>query len=422
MAKLTGAVINVYSEGALSIEAGARGVAAIAMELDWYDDGVMCVYNADNSANDVFAHELNDMIYLREMMKRAVKALVWPLYSGGKKASAKAVENLDIIAEKCGERGNALSVVCEAYGKLWKITTFLDGSEVDSQVVASAADFEANSFVEISGEAELGAFTANLSEGENGAIAENAYSKFLEALEGCDYNVIAYVGDDSAVKSEIETFVKQQRKNGKFIQACMGNYTADCEGVISFINGVVLADGTKLDCNEVSAWLAGATAAADVNESLTYDSYDGAVAVNGELKASGQLEAKNNGLGCFIMNNGLVKIESDINTLVTYTAKKKKDFCKNRVLRVVDGICTDIKRVFDSSFAGYENNNTDGRNRFKASICDYMTAMMEKNAIENFVSDDVEVNMGSDKDQVVVSLRVQPVDSMEKADITVKVR
>ena len=51
-----------------------------------------------------------------------------------------------------------------------------------------------------------------------------------------------------------------------------------------------------------------------------------------------------------------------------------------------------------------------------------MTAMMEKNAIENFASDDVEVTMGSDKDQVVVSLRVQPVDSMEKADITVKVR
>ena len=422
MAKLTGAVINVYSEGALSIEAGARGVAAIAMELDWYDDGMMCVYNADNYANDIFAHELNDMLYLRELMKRAAKAFVWPLYSGGSKASAALGDSIAVTAKKCGERGNALKVVCEAYDKLWKVATFLDDEEVDSQIVASALDFEANSFVEISGEGAFTATTAVLSGGGNGEIDENAYSKFLEALEYCDYNVIAYTGDDSAVKSEIEVFVKQQRKDGKFIQACMGNYSADCEGIISFVNGVVLADGSKLSCDEVSAWLAGATAAADINESLTYDSYDGAVAVNGELKPSGQLEAKNKGLGCFIMNNGLVKVESDINTLITYTAKKKKDFCKNRVLRVIDGVCTDIKRVFDSSFAGYENNNPDGRNRFKASICDYMTALMEKNAIENFVSDDVEVNMGSDKDQVVVSLRVQPVDSMEKADITVKVR
>ncbi len=422
MARLTGAVINVYSEGALSIEAGARGTAAIALETDWYDDGVICVYNADDPANEVFAHQLNDMLYLREMMKRASKALVWPLYFGGAKASATIGEGITVTAKKCGERGNALTVVCEAFGELWKITTFLDDEEVDSQIVDSVSKFEANSFIELNGEGELAAATTVLSGGSNGEVDENAYSKFLEALEYCEYNVIAYTGDDSAVKSEIEVFVTGQRKNGKLIQACVGSYTADSEGVISFANGVVLSDGVKLDQNEVSAWIAGATAAADVNESLTYDSYDGAVAVNGELKASGQLEAKNKGLGCFIMNNGLVKVESDINTLITYTAKKKKDFCKNRVLRVIDGVCSDIKRVFDSSFAGYENNNADGRNRFKASICDYMTALMEKNAIENFVSDDVEVTMGSDKDQVVVSLRIQPVDSMEKADITVKVR
>ena len=136
MARLTGAVINVYSEGALSIEAGARGTAAIAIESDWYDDGVICVYNADDSANQLFAHELNDMIYLREMMKRASKALVWPLYSGGSKASAELCDGVSVTAKKCGERGNALSTACEAYGKLWKVTTFLDGYEVDSQVVS----------------------------------------------------------------------------------------------------------------------------------------------------------------------------------------------------------------------------------------------------------------------------------------------
>ena len=422
MARLTGTVINVYSEGALSIEAGARGTAAIAIESDWYDDGKICVYNADDPARELFAHELNDMLYLKEMMKRASKALVWPLYSRGTKASVGVENDLSITAKKYGERGNDISVVCEAYGKLWKVTTFLEDDEVNSQIIEKAADFAGNSFVEMSGDGELEAFSVKLSGGSNGETDSGSYSRFLEALEQQEYNVIAYTGDDSGVKSDIAVFVKQQRKDGKFIQACMGNYPADNEGVISFANGVVLSDGTALDCNGVSAWLAGAAAAADVNQSLTYDSYEGAVAVNGELKASAQLEAKNKGLGCFIPNNGMVKVESDINTLITYTAKKKKDFSKNRVLRVIDGVCSDIKRVFDSSFAGYENNNTDGRNRFKASICDYMTALMEKEAIENFVSDDVSVSMGSDKDQVVVSLRVQPVDSMEKADITVKVR
>ena len=159
-----------------------------------------------------------------------------------------------------------------------------------------------------------------------------------------------------------------------------------------------------------------------MTESLTYTVYPNAVGVTEKLTKSQQLKYKKQGLGCFIPNNGKVKVESDINTLVTYTTLKQKDFSKNRVLRVVDGICTDIKTVFDSSYAGYESNNTDGRNRFKASICEYMTELQKQGAVENFVSDDVVVSAGKDKDQVMVELRVQPIDSMEKADITVKVR
>ena len=92
------------------------------------------------------------------------------------------------------------------------------------------------------------------------------------------------------------------------------------------------------------------------------------------------------------------------------------------MLRVIDSVCADIKTVFDSSFAGAEHNNARGRNRFKASICDYMTALQSQNAIEEFSADDVTVAAGADKDTVVVNLRIKPVDSMEKANITVRVR
>ena len=422
MARLTGAVINVFSEGTLSIEPGARGTVAAAMELDWYDDGVMSVYNADDDPMVVFGHELNDMLYLREMMKRATKALIYPKNGGGKAASVQLCEGVMVNAAKLGERGNDISVTCEQYGSLWRIKTFVDGEQMDSQIVAEVGSFKDNGFITVSGEGELCSATVVLTGGENGEVLENAYSKFLEKLEFCEYNTIAYMESDAEVKSEIALFVKQQRDEGKFIQACMGEYPADHEGVISFANGVILSDGTALSADEVSAWVAGATAAADVNESLTYDSYDGAVAVNGELKPSGQLDKKKQGLGCFIMNNGKVKVESDINTLVTFTSKKQEEFSKNRVLRVIDGVCSDIKAVFDSSFAGVENNNNEGRNRFKATICEYLTALCEKDAIENFNADDVSVSMGNGKDEVLVSLRIQPVDSMEKANITVKVR
>lgn len=423
MAQLTGATINVYSEKTLAIEAGARGVAAIALPLTWYEDGQLITYNADDSAQAVFGCALDDLIPVREMMKGAAKALVYPLLSGGEKASATLAENVVATATKQGSTGNNISVTVAASGDLWRIKTFLGTDVVDSQTVATVADFKANSWVEITGSGSFAAATQTLTGGTDGAQSDTAWDAFLETLKLQEFQTIAYTGDEVAVKSKIAAYVQTQRDDeDKFIQACMGSYTADHEGVISFANGVILEGGTVLDANAVSAWLAGATAGAAVNESLTYAEYPGAIDVTERLTRSQQLVYKNQGLGCFILNNGKVKVESDINTLVTYTQLKQKDFCKNRVLRVIDGVCTDIKAVFDSSFAGREDNNLAGRNRFKASICDYMTAMQERNAIEEFVADDVTVLAGADKDTVAVDLRIKPVDSMEKANITVRVR
>lgn len=423
MAQLTGAVINVYSEKTLAIEAGARGTAAIALPLDWYEEGKLITFNADDSALCVLGHMLDDMPEIREICKRASKVLIYPLCTGGGKASAPLGENLTATALKQGVLGNAISVTVAKSGALWQVKTFVDGTVADSQLVADAAAFKPNDFITVSGTGAFAAATVKLSNGSDGAVADTAYDAFLEALKTEEFQTIAYTGDDAGIKQKLAEYVRHEREDeDKFIQACVGSLPADCEGIISFANGVILSDGTVIDANMASAWLAGATAAAAVNESLTYDSYDGADNVTEKLTKSQQLVYKNQGMGCFILNNGKAKVESDINTLVTYTVQKQKDFCKNRVLRVIDGVCTDIKAVFDSSFAGAEHNNADGRNRFKASICDYMTALQNQNAIEEFESDDVTVAAGTDKDAVVVNLRIKPVDSMEKANITVRVR
>ena len=413
MAQLTGATINVYSEKTLAIEAGARGTAAIALPLDWYEEGKLMTLNADDSALSKLGYTLDNLLEVREMMKRASKTLIYPLRSGGERASAPLGENLTATAVRQGVRGNDISVTVAKSGAMWQVKTFVGGSVADSQLVANAADFKANDFIALSGEGSFAAATVALSGGSDGTVADTAYDSFLEALKTEEFQTIAYTGDNVGIKQKLVDYVKRERDDeDKFIQACVGNFPADCEGIISFANGVILTDGTVIDANMASAWLAGATAAAAVNASLTYDSYDGADNVTEKLTRSAQLVYKNQGLGCFIFNNGKAKVESDINTLVTYTVQKQKDFCKNRVLRVIDGVCTDIKAVFDASFAGAEHNNAGGRNRFKASICDYMTALQNQNAVEEFVADDVTVAAGADKDTVVVDLRIKPVDSM----------
>ena len=68
------------------------------------------------------------------------------------------------------------------------------------------------------------------------------------------------------------------------------------------------------------------------------------------------------------------------------------------------------------------NNNDDGRNIFKSDIINYLNALQNISAIQNFdPTVDIQVYAGEAIDAVVVDLAVQPVDSMEKLYMTIMV-
>lgn len=424
VAELTGAKINVFSERPLAIEMGQRGVVAVALPLNWCSDG-FTEFNKGDNPLEKLGYTLDDtsLLMVREIMKRAIRVFVYNLYKGGAKAKIEVSEGIIAEAIHTGIRGNDLSVTVDKDGELFMVKTFLLTDVIDTQTVKTIADFKGNIFLKITGEGTLVPATVKLAGGTNGTKSTSAYDNFLLKLQTKEFNVIAYTGDDSGIKSKIIDYVKYQREDeDKFIQATMGDTKADYDGIISFCNGVVLRDMTTFNSDEVSAWLAGATAGAKINQSLTYDNYDNAIDVVPRFTKSEVIGKKSNGLGTFIFNNDKAKVESDINTFVSFTNKKNKDFCKNRVLRVIDGVAMDIKNIFDSNYAGKEDNNRNGRNRFKAAIVQYMVALQDLSAIEEFISDDVEVLPGVEKDQVIVNLHIKPVDSMEKAYVNIAVR
>ena len=59
--------------------------------------------------------------------------------------------------------------------------------------------------------------------------------------------------------------------------SALAEQAADYEGVINVKNGVILEDGTTLTAAQAVAWVTGASAAAEMNQSLTNTAYDGAV-------------------------------------------------------------------------------------------------------------------------------------------------
>ena len=98
--------------------------------------------------------------------------------------------------------------------------------------------------------------------------------------------------------------------------------------------------------------------------------------------------------------------------------KQGSDEIEN-IIRTIDNIANDISTIFESNYVGKVNNNADGRSLLKAALVDYFTTLQNMAAIQNFETDDITVNAGTDSDAVVVDVFTQPVDSVEKIYITV---
>jgi hypothetical protein len=259
--------------------------------------------------------------------------------------------------------------------------------------------------------------------GADGTVSNQDYMDYLAAVEVQDFNTMALPSDDASLKSLIVSFIKRVRDEGKKVQAVLANYpTADYEGVISVKNGVLLSDGTVVNATQATAWVAGATAGANVNESLTYQAYDDAIDVDVRYTNTQIIDALTNGEMLFVPSDGKAVIEQDINTFTSYTPEKGKQFSKNRVIRLLDGIATDFRRIFESYYIGKVNNNADGRNIFKNECVNYLATLQNISAIQNFDSQsDITVMQGTDPDSVIVDLFIQPVDSIEKIYFTIRI-
>ncbi len=200
-----------------------------------------------------------------------------------------------------------------------------------------------------------------------------------------------------------------------------GRLRRDYEGIISVKNGVILENGATLDKYGAVCWVTGASAAAEINESLTNTAYDGAVGVDEKYSKSEYEKALKSGEFVFYDDGGNARVLSDINTLVTYTATKNSDFAENRYIRTIDGWANDIAALFAGSYLGKITNSDTGRSLFKSDIVALGRQYEELDAISDFSADDITVVQGGGKRDVKVNMTLTPNGSMEKLYMTVQV-
>lgn len=429
-----GVYINYKSAPASLATMGERGVVAIARILDWGEKGKFYTIE-DPSDCAKIGHSITDaeMLFVRQILlgsnrtQGATKILLWSLSTtGGAKASA-TISDTTATAKYPGVFGNRLSFDIEHgdEGSPYTINTYLDGVMVDSQTVMTWDEsFHDNDYVTFSGDLTDGGVQTSLTGGSNGTLATTAYSDFLSALELQKFDVVIYDGAEAVTKTAFADFVKRlSNQEGVKCQAVLSDASnPDNECVINvYPQAVTLTDGTELAASELTWWVGGASAGANVYESLTYAAYPDAIEVNPVLTSSQQESAINAGKFALIAQFDRIQVLTDINSFVTFSVEKGKAFRKNRVIRTIFGLCNDIYRTFATYYIGAVHNDEEGRNSLKAEILNLMNRYQGNRALQNVNADDVTVLAGVDSDAVVIEIYVQPVDSIEKIYINITI-
>lgn len=422
-----GVYINFEGKGTVGT-VGQRGIMTMALSLSWGAPKTVLTINAGDDVSKLLGYDItaSSLLLVREALKRASTVLLYRLNTGTKAAVTSG--NLTATAKYGGVRGNNLTVVIQANiddNAKFDVQTLLSGVVVDTQTVTAISGLTANDWIVWSGTGALATTAgAPLVGGADGTVVNQDHTDYLAAIELFDFQTMALPSTDSTLKSVYVAYVKRLREDdGRKIQLVVENYpSADYEGVISVKNGVILSDGTMLTAAQATAWTAAATAGAEMNESLTYQTYDDAVDV-GTRYTNSQIEAALlAGEFVFTLSNGRPVVEQDINTLTSFTPTKPKAFAKNRVIRVLDGIANDFKRIFSLYYIGKVNNNADGRALFWNECVTYLNNLQGIAAIQNFnAQTDVVVLPGDEVDSVYTEVSIQPVDSIEKIYMKVKV-
>jgi hypothetical protein len=355
-------------------------------------------------------------------MKNSSQAYFYRLNTGTK--ATATIGNLLCTALYSGTYGNRLSVSVEnTVGQTGKfdVVTWLDTTEIDRQTVADITGLEDNEWIAFAATAGENTLAVNagtkLENGADGAATSADYADFLSRIELQTVNAVACPVDDPDVKALFIAFEKRMiQEEGKYLQVAVPDDNSDFEGVLSAKNGVILEGGVHVTNVMATAYLAGATAACPLTESLTNAPYIGAVDVDTRYTTAQQTEFAKSGQIVFIpspVGGNSVVIQKDINTLTTFTKTHTYAMSKNKVIRTLFSIATEISNRGMLYYSGKVANDENGRKLFQADILSYFRMLEKSSIIRDVAPEDITVAQGELIDAMVVNYAVRPVDVIE---------
>lgn len=412
-----GAYINFETIPPAPFAVGARGTATMPVTANWGEENKIIELTPVDMINGNFEKWFGDTdrLIFELMLSGCSKALIYRV-NGGTKATAD-LGDLDITAKYSGTFGNKISVAVLTGGE---VVTYANGDIVDRQTVTDYEDLSDNDYVSFIGagvptETAATALTA----GTNGTAV---YTGYFTAMKTAKWQTMAIPTDDTAVSANAVALIKAMREDeGVKVQAVLALDNANYEGIIKVKQALKL-DSTVVTSHQLTAYIAGITAGTAIPNGNTAREtpFTGIVS---ELTNSEIERDLLKGFFLFSsMSNGGVKVEQDINSLTDYTPTKGELFSFNLIVRLIDEIANTVTSVFEKSYMGKLLNDDIGRSSFKSDLISYANSLVALRAIQNFTPNDITIAAGAKSNEVVVTMGIQPVNTIEKLYMTVKLR
>ena len=421
---LPGMYANFVSLARATAARSDRGIATVPMQLDWGALGEVTEADGSDfqrSSMTLFGYDFTapEMRNLRELYKNIRLGYIYRMGTGGTKATCAYA-----TAKHAGIRGNDLMVIIAENpddSSTKDVMLKLGDTVVSTQTVSGAAALVDNDFVVWDKEESLSNTAGTpLTGGVNPTVTNADYQAYLDVIEGYNFHAIGCPSDETAVKGLFAAFTKRMRdERGVKFQLVSYNNPADHEGVVDLLNKVV-DEGVP----EYSAiyWVTGVIAGTAVNASAQNNIYDGEYTL--DIKhTQRQLEAAmaSGQFAFHRVGRNEIRVLDDINSFISFTAEKSKDFGKNQTVRVIDQIANDVAVLFRTKYLGAIPNDPDGRVSLWVDIVKIHTDLQTKRAITGFVSDDITVEPGDGKDAVLADALIQIVNAMSKLYLRVTV-
>lgn len=431
---LPGSYINFVSASRAAAELSDRGRAAMPLLMDWGPSEEVFVLEAgevQKHCKGLFGYDYSHEAVrgIHDLFKNARTLYGYRINGKGSCAACDYG-----TARYAGIRGNDLRLIVLKEGEAYTVRTLLDGKEVNTQTASNMAGLSDHEYVVFKKDAALSETAGMPFTGGTNSVPElEDYQEFLDRIQNFSFHALGLISDAIEVKKLFADFTKLMRDEmGIKFQTVLFRHAGDYEGIVSLENhtadsasaGKSRAGKAELEADACALvyWTTGTIAGCAVNASNTNRIYDGEYAVDASYTQKALEDAVRAGKFVLHKVGDEIRVLEDINTLVTFTEDKGKDFSSNQTVRVLDQIGNDLAALFGSKYIGKIPNDAAGRISFWNDVVTYYRELEKIRAIENFKADDIVITKGEGKKTIVASCPVTPVNAMSQLYMTVIVQ